>query len=102
MCTPHTPHQVAVEGVVGPGEVAPDETDGHAHEVQAEPVLVGQLRLTVEHVVPSGADPADQQNRHTWCVCVCVYVCVCVHVCDKKGNLKLHFSAHLREYSSAQ
>ena len=70
------PHQVAVEGVVGPGEVAADESNGDSHEVQAEPALVDHLRLTVEHVVPSRAEQAHLQFV---CVCVCV-VCVCVCV----------------------
>ena len=72
---PHLPHQVAVEGVVGPREVAADESNGDSHEVQAEPAFVDHLRLTVEHVVPSRAEQA-----HLQCVCVCV----CVSRTEKK------------------
>ena len=79
----HLPHQVAVEGVVGPGEVAADESNGDSHEVQAEPALVDHLRLTVEHVVPSRAEQAHLQCVCVLCVCVCV-VCVCVSRTEKK------------------
>ena len=86
-----------MEGIVGPGEVAADESNGDSHEVQAEPALVDHLRLimTVEHVVPSRAEQA-----HLECVCVCVCVCeqnrketrkelAIAHIAHGNGNIRV-------------
>ena len=60
-------HLVAIEGVISTREVAATETNRDTSQIQTQPALTGQFRLTVEHVVARGTEHAHLEVWNRTC-----------------------------------